>query len=437
MAVYHAEGKTGNVRKISRRKVRHLDSAPAEAKLSNTRRDAIARETFDAFVMDLGLATLQELMEEEVNSLVGVKGKHRPDRTAWRHGVERGWISLLGRKIHVLHPRVRSLDGHEVVLETYLWAQNEDSLTEAVIRRVLNGVSTRRVASTLDAGEEVPGYGVSRSRVSERWGRYAQQQLEKRLSERLEGYRFVALIIDAVIVNEHVVVVALGVDADGHKRLLGLREGATENATVVRELLEDLVNRGLQYDEGVLIVIDGSKALRSAIQAVFGKKAVVQRCQVHKKRNVLDHLPDSEKETVGRELRKAYIEPDYGTAKKRLERLADRLEVNYPGAASSLREGLEETLTVHRLGLPGVLRMSLATTNPIESAFSTFSAHTKRVKNWRSGTQVARRVGVEFLAAEKSFRRVRGYRLIPMLEAALREEVGADNAARKESVRTG
>ena len=436
MAVYHAGGQTGSVRRVSRRKVRHLDSAPVEASLSGKKRSDLIRSTFDAFVLEQGLDALREFMEEEVNDLVGQKGKHRADRTTWRHGFEQGWIALMGRKVHITRPRVRSKDGHEIVLETYVWAQNQDGLIEAEMRRVLNGVSTRRLATSLDAAEEVPGYGVSRSRISERFGRYAQQQLEKRLAERLETLRFVVLMIDGVKVGDHTVIVALGIDADGHKRLVGLREGATENATVTKELLEDLVQRGLKYEEGLLIVIDGSKALRSAVGAVFGNKAVVQRCQVHKKRNVLDHLPNSEQKAVARELRQAYLESDYETAKKRLERLADRLEPNYPGAARSLREGMEETLTVHRLGLPGALRVSLATTNPIESPFSTFSAQAKRVKKWGSGRQVDRWVAVAFLTAEKGFRRIRGYLLMAVLQDALRKEVGHGNPGREESIQT-
>jgi transposase-like protein len=223
--------------------------------------------------------------------------------------------------------------------------------------------------------------------------------------------------------GEHTVVVALGITAGGEKQVLGLWEGATENATVCRALLEDLIARGFEVDRGMLLVIDGSKALRAAVRDVLGQAAVVQRCQVHKKRNVLEHLPEKEREAVGKKLDAAWRQTDYDNALRMLKRLADDLEVRHPGAAASLREGLEETLTVVRLGLPELLARSLRSTNCIESAFDKVRGYAHHVKRWRNGRQVLRWSAAGLLAAEKGFNRIKGYRLLPMLAVALEREV--------------
>ncbi|WP_324715881.1 transposase [Carboxydochorda subterranea] len=303
-------------------------------------------------VLQLAVAALGEMMEAETAERVGPKGQHRRERPAYRHGHAHGWVVVLGRKVRIERPRARSKDGQEVVLDTYLWAQQDDCLTEAVMARLLHGVSTRGYRATLDGVEELPGKGVSRSRISVRFTQAMRQLLEERLAERLEDRPIVVLVVDGVRLGESTVVVVLGIDADGHKRLLGLREGATENEAVVKGLLQDLVERDLRYDQGLLVVMDGAKALRAAVRAVFGQQALVQRCQVHKKTNVLDHLPESAQAWVARKLGQAYREPDYAVAKAALERLADQLEMEHPGAADSLREGLDETLTLHRLGIP-------------------------------------------------------------------------------------
>ena len=244
--------------------------------------------------------------------------------------------------------------------------------------------------------------------------------LQERLSQRLDDLDIVVLLVDGIRAGDHMVLVAIGIDKEGRKHVLGLQEGATENEPAGKALLQDLVSRGLRYAQGLLVVIDGSKALRAAVRAVFGK-AVVQRCQVHKKRNVLDHLPESAQDWVGRKLQNAYMEPDYGLAK---QSLADQLEVEYPGAASSLREGLEETLTLQRLGIPGLLRQSLASTNLIESALSMATFKARNVKRWQNGRQALQWIGAGLLEAEQHFHRIRGYRLLGMLQDAIRREVG-------------
>lgn len=385
-------------------------------------------------VLQLAVAALGEMMEAELVERVGPEGQHRQKRPAYRHGQAKGWVVVLGRKVSVECPRARSKDSRqEVVLDTHLWAQQEDSLTEAVVGRLLHGVSTRGYRETLDGADVLPGKGVSRSRISARF----TQTMHRLLEERLDDGSVVALVVDGVRLGEYAVVVALGIDADGRKRLLGLREGATENEAMVKGLLQDLVERGLSYDQGLLVVMDGAKALRAAVRAVFGKQALVQRCQVHKKANVLDHLPESAKGWVARKLDQAYREPDYAVAKEALERLADQLAVEHPGAADSLREGLDETLTLHRLAIAGLLWLSLASTNTVESALSVARAKVGRVKRWRSGHQAEQWVGIGLLAAESRFRRIRSYRLIPMLQTALRRAVGAEVAMSEPALATG
>jgi transposase-like protein len=237
------------------------------------------------------------------------------------------------------------------------------------------------------------------------------------------GERYLVLMLDGVVIADHTVVVALGITAEGEKRILGLWEGATENAAVCRSLLEDLVARGLEVTPGILVVIDGCKALRAAVRNVLGQSAVVQRCQVHKKRNVLEHLPEKERNAVSRKLDRAWRETNYDKALKALQKLADELEDRYPGAAASLREGLEETLTVTRLGLPELLVKALKSTNAIESAFNKVRAAARNVKRWPNGRQVLRLSAAGLMAAEEGFSRIKGYRQLPLLAAALEREV--------------
>jgi len=428
MPAYHVVTPEGKVQQASRQEVRALRWLPEQVEIPLRRIAEAARKGLMALCVQVGLAMLQATMENEVTELVGPKGKHRADRQAYRHGHEPGWAIIAGRKVRLERPRVRRKGGGEIHLESYAWAQQEDSLNESVLARLLHGVATRSYAATLEDVGEVEAFGTSKSRVGARFIRQMEAKLREHLSRRLDDLTVVALVVDGVRIDEWTVVVVLGVDTEGRKHVLGLREGATENEAVCRSVLEDVVERGLRYEHGLLVVIDGAKALRAAVRAVFGKHAVVQRCTVHKKRNVLDHLPESEKRWVGRKLTQAYREPDYAEAKAALERLAEQLEEQHPGAAASLREGLEETLTLHRLGIPGLLRTSLSSTNLVESALSFFEAQGHRVKRWRSGQQAERWVGMALLYAESRFRRLRGYRLIPMLQEALRRELGLEEA---------
>jgi transposase-like protein len=373
--------------------------------------------------VQVGLRVLEQLMDQEVTEIAGPKGRHNPQRSTVRHGVEGGYVFLGDRRVPVTHPRVRTMAGQEVPLTTYHTFQDAGVATQAILERMLFGLASRQQGHANPAlSAEVGSHGLSKSAVSRRFIRATQQALDKFLHRSLDDRTWVGLMVDGIRVGGHLVVVALGIDAQGHKRILGLAEGATENSTVVKSLLADLVDRGFgsPADQSLLAVIDGAKALAKAVRDVFGDHVRIQRCQVHKTRNILDHLPESMQATVRSRLRKAYQEADATKALKALQKLAAELEHDYPQAANSLREGLEETLTVHRLGLSGTLRRSLATTNPRESVNSQFRTYAQNVKRWTNGTQVLRWLAAASLFLEDHLRRLAGYRDLPQLQAALR-----------------
>ena len=383
-----------------------------------------AKEGLLALAVAVGLDVLRSMMEAEVTAIVGPKGKHNPNRKAFRHGTEEGRVVLGGRKVPIQRPRVRTKDGQEVRLESYEAFQDEQLLTQAALERMLHGLSTRRYHHGLEpVGDDLPAVATSKSSVSRHFVAATRKALAELLARPLGEQRYLVLMLDGIEVADHTVVVALGITADGQKQILGLWEGATENAAVCRALLTDLVERGLRVDGGILVVIDGAKALRAAVRDVLGAKATVQRCQVHKKRNVLDHLPDEARAWVGRKLDQAWRETDYEKARTALTSLAKTLDDKYPGAATSLREGLEETLTVLRLELPEALRKTLRSTNPIESAFEKVRMACRNVKRWRNGQQVLRWTAAGLLEAEKGFRRIKGYRQLPMMSEALSRHV--------------
>jgi putative transposase len=250
------------------------------------------------------LTSHQVKMPEEVDALVGPKGKHNPERKAVRHGKEKGFVILGGRKVAVEKVRVRSMDGREIPLETYQALQDPELLTQAALERMIHGLSTRNYEYGLEpVGEQLESSGTSKSTVSRRFIAATKKLLDELMKRRLDGRRYVALIIDGIVMAEHTVVAALGIDAEGKKQILGVWHGATENAAVCKALLSDLVERGLKTDDGILVVIDGSKALRAAVRDVLGDTAIVQRCQVHKERNVLEHLPEKHRDWVKRKLR--------------------------------------------------------------------------------------------------------------------------------------
>jgi transposase-like protein len=372
--------------------------------------------------VDLGLEVIRQMLEEDATDLAGEKGKHQKGRRAYRHGYEQTKVVCGGEKLTTSRPRVRSKEGdEELALPSLSAFQAQDPLNQAILSHLLAGVSTRKYARTQD---EPSGSCMSKSEVSRRFVKEMKAAMETFFARRLED-DFVAIMIDGMGFDKITIVAAMGITADGKKKMLGIAEGGSENAEVVKSLLADLVGRGLDPARPRLYVLDGGKALHKAVTDTFGKNAVIQRCQVHKKRNVLAQLPESEKANVSIKLTNAYREFDYSKAKSALEKLANELAFRYPKAADSLREGLEETLTVHRLGIPGLLRQTLSNTNPMESANSICAGIVRKVSRFKDGETALRHAAAGFIEAERGFHRVNGYRQIPFLLNAL-EALTAD-----------
>jgi putative transposase len=377
----------------------------------------------------IGLEVLGELMETEVAELAGPKGKHDPERSHVRHGTEDGSVVLGGRKVAVKRPRVRTADDvAEATLETYETAKAEDLLAEHMVGAMLAGLSTRRYPAALEpVGDQTDeaSSGTSKSAVSRRFVNATSERLAELMSRRLDDERWLIVFVDGFTFGQHQLVGALGVTDDGTKVPLAVVEGTTENATLVRRLLADLADRGLDASGGLLFVVDGSKALSSAIPAVYGSKALIQRCRIHKERNVLDHLPEAEHDWVRRKLRAAWNNDNADQAAHELEMLARALKRKHPGAAASLREGLDQTLTVTQLRITGALLKTVFSTNPVESMIEIVREHASNVKRWRDGEMALRWAAAGMECARDQFRRVKGYRQLPELARRL-EIVTAD-----------
>jgi putative transposase len=367
-----------------------------------------------------GLAVAMAMFEEEVQRLCGPRySRGEGLASRWGHGP--GEVVIGGRKATIERPRVRQ-GGRERALSTYEQFQAEEPLTERAMEQMLIGVSTRKYGRSLEPlPPVVEEYGTSKSAVSRRFVAKTEAQLEVTLSEPLGDRMWAALMVDGLHFGEHLILIALGIDESGGKHLLGFREGTTENQTVCRELLADLVARGVPADKCLLVTIDGGKGLRKAVTDVFGRNALVQRCRVHKRRNVLEHLPQGERGRVRAAMNEAYKATSYETALRLLENLARALDKTHPGAAASLREGMEETLTVTRLGLTGALSRSLETTNPIENLNGSVRRVGGRVKRCRDGRMALRWVATAAIEAARTFRRLRGHRDMGRLVAELRE----------------
>lgn len=371
------------------------------------------RKGVGELIRQAGLQLMELLMQEEVRELVGERNQPQTDRTANRWGSERGYCVVMGQKVPIRRPRVRTVEEKEVRLGSYEMFHRGEPLTETVWEKLMLGLSTRKYGQAVREFSEA--YGLEKSAISEHFIEASREKLKGLMERRLDKMRFCALLIDATPFEGQQMVVALGIGEDGRKTILGIRQGATENATVVGELLSDLWDRGLDFTQPRLYVLDGGKALAAAVKKHAGEKAAIQRCQVHKRRNVLDHLTDEQKPGVAKKLNAAYAMEDYAAAKQALNVLHRELMDLNPSAARSLGEGMEETLTVHRLHLPMQLRKTLASTNVIESAFSTVEDVCRNVKRWHGGDQRERWVGSGLLVAQKQFRRVQGYKQIPLL----------------------
>jgi putative transposase len=396
-----------------------------------------AREGLLALSVGVGLGVVHELMELEVTEVVGPKGKHNPDRTANRHGHEDGSMTLGGRRVPVRRPRLRTADDeHELPVETYGYFADRDPLTRAVMDRMLAGVSTRkfaRVGEPVGSEVEQSASSTGKTAVSEMFIERTRTALGELMARRLDDVRLAVMMLDGLEIAERTHVVALGITTEGVKIPLGLWEGSTENATLARTLLADLVDRGLDLDQAILFVIDGGKALRRAIKDVFGEHALVHRCHRHKERNVTDLLPDRDRDTVRGRMRAAWSLTDSELATQRLELLASELDRTWPDAAGSLREGMADTLTLMRLGITGNLAHTLCSTNPCESMIEIVRRTQRNVKRWQGGDMRKRWTAAGMLVAEQQFRRIIGYRDLAKLIIAI--ERHATLVAAKDPVR--
>lgn len=399
----------------------------ALASLDHSEVLGLLKEGLHNLAAEIGRLVAVGLLEDEVEQLCGGRYEHRPQkRVATRHGGQRGWATLAGQKVPLERPRVRHTDGRgEAQLGVYRLLQNPENLDGAALRRIVHGVSARNYEQVVDQTRQ--GFGVKRSSVSRHYVRVMADRIRQFSERRWDRVRFVAIIIDGKSFAREMMVAALGVTVAGEKRILGLRQGATENAQVCKELLESLRERGVATDVPTLFVLDGAKALRSAVASVWGHNALVQRCQVHKRRNVKEHLAEQCWPELSRRLAEAYGETDYDRALVRLKKAAAWLAGINPDAAASLREGMEETLTLVRLGVHADLRKTLDNTNVMESAFSVVEQVTGRVKRWRPGDMRWRWCVAGLLHAEQHFRRVDGYRYIPALLTALDRAMSPTN----------
>src|ERR1700676_445366 len=370
-----------------------------------------------------GLELMHLVMDEEVKSLAGERYQQHEQRRAHRWGKEDGYCVVDGQKVPIKRTRLRSGDNREQRLGSYELFQRDGPLQQGVWDKMMRGLSTRNYGPVVK--DFANAYGVEKSAVSENFIEASREKLKELMERPLGKLNLCAVLIDGTPFKDRQMIVALGIGCDGAKTVLGLREGATENTAVVSALLSDLVERGLDFTTPRLYILDGGKALHAAVKRHAGEAALIQRCQVHKKRNVIDHLPQDHKADVKRKLQNAYAMAEYSDAKRALDRLHRELMDINPSAARSLEEGMEETLTVHRLRVPEQLRRTLSSTNVIESAFSIVETVCRNVKRWRDGDHIERWIASGLLVAERQFRRVIGHREIPMFVSSMANIVGS------------
>jgi putative transposase len=381
---------------------------------------------------EAGLALMGLVMEEEVRQVAGERHQQHAERRAHRWGKEDGYCVIDGQKVPIQRTRLGTKEKREQRLGSYELFQRSGPLEQGVWDKMVRGLSTRNYGAVVK--DFSTAYGIEKSAVSENFIEASREKVKQLMERPLGELRLCALLIDGTPFKDRQMLVALGIGCDGRKTVLGLREGATENATVVGALLSDLLARGLDFSTPRLYVLDGSKALHTAVRRHAGESAFLQRCQVHKKRNVIDHLPEEHKADVRRKMQNAYSMADYADAKRALELLHHELMHLNPSAARSLEEGLEETLTVHKLRVPDQLRRTLACTNVIESAFSIVETVCRNVKRWRDGDQIERWVGSGLLVAEQQFRKVIGFRQIPLLLSSMANAVSHKPIAKKAAI---
>jgi transposase-like protein len=409
-----------------------LAELSVEPRLTLAELESAIKEGLMAFSCATGMIVIAEMMEAERTRIVGPRGTHDPDRVAERNGSAPGSVVLGGRTVPVCRPRAVRVDGGgEIGLDTYAVFSSTDLLTQVALERMLAGVATRRhglVSEPVGETLEARARSVSKSAISRRFKTATEAKLAELLGRDLSGLDVAAMMIDGIVFAQCCVVVALAITSDGTKVPVGLWEGDTENAIVVKDLLADLVARGLSCEEGVLFVLDGSKALTAGVKRVFGDLALIQRCILHKRRNLDAYLPDGYAKIIDGRLAKAFNDIDHKRGLRVAKGIAAQLDEHYPSAAASLREGLEDMFTVRRLGAADRLARSLSCTNAVESMISVVQRLGGRVTNWRDPKMVRRWVGVGMLEAERSFRRIRGCKDMPALTAAIRAEVARRQA---------
>lgn len=397
-----------------------LEGLPFAATVAMADVAGAMREGLLAFATSAGLVVMRQMLDAELADIVGAKHTQlgAGERVGNWHGTTTGQVVLGVRKVSVERPRGRYVGGGEVELDTWETFASEDLLRQVVVERMLAGVATRRHVEVAEPVGE-PGTATSKSAVSRRFVAATSEAMAELLEADLSALDVTVLMVDGLNVAGEMIVVGLVICADGTKVPVGLRLGDTENAAVVKDLLADLVDRGLRFEHGILAVLDGSKALRRAVAKVFGTKALVQRCTLHKRRNVTDYLPKARRKALDKRLAGIFAAADADTGIAEAHRLAATLKTDHPDAAASLLEGLEEMFTVARLGITGALRRSLTNTNCVESMISTVRVVTGRVKTWRDGDMKKRWIATGMIEAQRSFRRIRGHNDMPNLVTAI------------------
>lgn len=399
-----------------------LPTAPAAGAVDEALTEV--QQSFERLCLAAGIETLEAMMEADVEAACGPRHGRIEKRTANRWGSTRGAIGFHGGKVGVKRPRVRGVDGREMALPSWDRATSEDWLGRWAMNLMLINVSTRRFGRAVRLPEgDVPakhGSGLTKSAASRRFVALSSEKLDAFMNADLSALDLLVIQIDGLHVSTDLVLLAaIGIDANGDKHPLALVEGATENTATVQALLDNLVERGLDPGVARLFIVDGAKALSKAIRATFGKTVAIQRCQIHKARNIMDRLPKELHATTRRALRQAWELDDADKAEKLIRNLARRLDQDRPGVAASILEGLDEILTVVRLKLPMELRRSLACTNIAENMMGTIRRVTRNVKRWRSGTMALRWVAAGMIEAAKGFRKLKAHRQLPLLRSAL------------------
>jgi putative transposase len=404
-----------------------LFAGDGEVKVESGVMDLETRLSVIQALIPLGLEAVADVLQQEVEQLAGVRYTHKgSEQSARRWGSQKGSVYLMDQKLPIDVPRVRDVEaGMEVPLAAYRALQKPRGMDERLFLKVLKGISCRNYRA---CAESVPeAFGISASSVSRRFIKATARKLKQFQERPLDDYDFVALFIDGKSFSDEEIVIALGVTMDGQKIPLGFVETATENERICRQLIQDLISRGLRYDQGLLVVLDGSKGLRSAVTKALKGYVRVHRCQWHKRENVVSYLPERERPRIRRKLQKAYDCDTYEEAKAALESLKPELKLMNQSAVSSLEEGLEETLTLHRLGMLPFLKRSFRTTNCIEALNSMTGDLTRKVKRWNNSPQRHRWVAAALLDIEPRLQRVSGHKHLPLLRQALKNDLNLHN----------